>query len=82
MATVFVAGCLMIQSLRRWADRVTDVLDYVFVTVLLLLAGALLVQHAPAVPTAVARPVPSAAIVSDGESLTFRIEPAISQPQR
>lgn len=75
IATVFVAGCLMIQSLRRWADRVTDVLDYIFVAVLLMLAGAILAMHPDTMPAAVAQPTLSAAIISDGESLTFRTEP-------
>ena len=47
LASVFVAGCLVIQSLRRWADEVLLGLTCIFAAVVALLLTELLAGHMP-----------------------------------
>ncbi len=76
MAAVFVAGCLMIKTLSRWADHITQALGFLFGTVVVLLVVTWVAQHAPRQPMASSRPVATAAALYGGESLTAQVEAA------
>ena len=46
-ASVFVAGCLVIQALQRWADLVSGGLAWIFAAVVVLLLVEVLANHMP-----------------------------------